>query len=188
MLQEELDVLLESTKESMDQSIEHLQNELVKVRTGKASPAMVSSLLVSYYGNPTPLSQVANISNADSRSLVIQPWEKTLLAPIEKAIFEANLGLTPQNDGEVVRINIPPLTEERRKDLVKKAKSLGEETKVSLRNVRRDTMEYLKKAAKEGLPEDIEKRTEGEVQTLTDNFVQKVEQMVEQKEKDIMTI
>ncbi len=188
MLQEELDILIETAKESMAQSIVHLQNELVKVRTGKASPNMVNSLLVEYYGNPTPLNQVANVSNADARSLMIQPWEKTMLAPIEKAIFEANLGLTPQNDGEVIRINIPPLTEERRKELVKKAKALGEETKVSLRNVRRDAMEHLKKAAKEGLPEDIEKRKEGEVQEMTDEFVNKVDRMVDTKEKDIMKI
>jgi len=188
MLQEELDILIESAKESMEQSIGHLQNELVNVRTGKASPNMVNSLLVEYYGNPTPLNQVANVSNADARSLMIQPWEKTMLAPIEKAIFEANLGLTPQNDGEVIRINIPPLTEERRKELVKKAKALGEETKVSLRNARRDAMEHLKQAAKEGLPEDIEKRKEGDVQEMTDRYVSKVDQMVEVKEKDIMKI
>lgn len=175
-------------QELMDQSIEHLHKELKKISTGKASTNMLDGIFVEYYGAPTPLNQVANVSIADSRSLAIQPWEKNMLGPIEKAIFEANLGVTPQNDGEFVRINIPPLTEERRKDLVKKVKSLGEDAKVSVRNARRDAMEHIKKAVKEGFPEDAGKSREQEVQNLTDKHIEMIDKTVEVKEKDIMTV
>jgi ribosome recycling factor len=185
---EEVEKYVTDAKALMQHSIEHLQKELQKVRTGKASPSMVSELIVPYYGNPTPMNQVANISSLDARTLVIQPWEKNMLAPIEKAIFEANLGITPQNDGEVVRLSIPPLTEERRKNLVKQIKSLGEEAKVSLRNARHKAMDQVKKAIKEGYPEDAGKRTENEIQELTDSFSKKVDKLVETKETDIMTI
>ena len=189
-MQEDIDIdeQLEMTSILMDDSIKHLEQELVKIRAGKASPAMVSGLRVPYYGSETPITQVANITAADSRSLIIQPWEKSMLQPIEKAIFEANLGVTPQNDGEIIRINIPPLTEERRRDLVKQVKALAEDTKVSIRNVRRDAMEAIRKAVKEGYPEDAGKRAEDQVQKMTDQHIERVEQKVEAKEKDIMTI
>jgi ribosome recycling factor len=188
MLSEEVNSHVAYAEELMDQAIEHLNKELVKVRAGKASPAMLDGLLVSYYGTPTPMNQVANISTSDARTLVIQPWEKSMLGPIEKAIFEANLGVTPQNDGEVVRIAIPPLTEERRKDLVKKAKALGEEAKVSVRNARRDAMEHIKKAVKNGYPEDAGKSKEQNVQSLTDKYSEKIDHLIEVKEKDILTV
>lgn len=179
---------IDHARELMDQSVEHLQKELVKISTGKASTSMLEGIFVDYYGAPTPLNQVANVSIADTRTLVIQPWEKNMLAPIEKAIFEANMGVTPQNDGEVVRINIPPLTEERRKDLVKKVKALGEDAKVSVRNARREAMDQIKKAVKEGFPEDAGKSKEDEVQKLTDKHIENIDRTVEAKEKDIMTV
>ena len=187
-MHDDVDSILPETKMSMDMSIEHLEKELLKVRTGKANPAMVGGLMVEYYGSPTPLNQVANVSIADARTLIIQPWEKTMLAPIEKSIFEANLGVTPQNDGEIVRITIPPLTEERRKDLVKRANSLGEDAKISIRNARRDAMESVKKEVKDGYPEDAGKRLEDKIQQLTNDYTDKIDQMLKAKEKDIMTI
>lgn len=185
---EEINMHLEEAQENMDHSIDHLKKELAKISTGKASPALVQDILVPYYGTPTPLNQVANVNSSDARTLVIQPWEKSMLAPIEKAIFEANLGVTPQNDGELIRIIIPPLTEERRKELAKQAKALGEESKVSVRNVRRDIMDVIKKAVKEGYPEDEGKRLEDRVKQMTDGHTGKVDELVEKKEKDIMTI
>lgn len=185
---EDIQVYVEEADEMMDKSVEHLRGELAKISTGKATPAVVKDLLAPYYGTPTPISQVANISAADSRTIVIQPWEKNMLAPIEKSIFEANIGVTPMNDGEVIRLSFPPLTEERRRDLVKRAKHLGEEAKVSVRNVRRDAMEHLKKAVKDGFPEDAGKRLEDEVQALTDKHVKTIEHVLEVKEKDIMTV
>lgn len=185
---EDANQFVESAELLMSGSIEHLQKELIKVRAGKANPAMVSDLLVPYYGSPTPVNQVANVSTSDSRTIVIQPWEKSMLSPIERSIFEANLGVTPQNDGEVIRISIPPLTEERRRDLVKSAKGLGEDAKVSIRNARRDAMEHVKKAVKDGFPEDMGKRLESNIQELTDSFAEKVDKLVTAKEKEIMTI
>lgn len=185
---EEIEIILESTKESMDDSIEHLRKELQKISTGKATPMMVDGLFVEYYGAPTPLNRVANVNVADARTLVIQPWEKTLIGAIERAIFEANLGVTPQNDGEVVRIIIPPLTQERRKDLVKKAKSLGEEAKVSLRNARRDAIKEVKDTVKSGVPEDVGKDKEAEIDDITKTYSNKCDDLVKVKEKDIMTI
>lgn len=187
-MEEELMMIMEMTKEGMDKSIKHLLQELQKVRAGKASPDMISGVMVDYYGTPTPLKQVANVTASDSKTLSIQPWEKTMLAPIEKAIFEANIGLTPMNDGEFVRINIPPLTEERRRDLVKRVKALGEEAKISLRNVRRDGMDGVKSAVKDGYPEDQGKRKEEEVQNLTNTFSKKVEELLATKEKEVMTV
>jgi ribosome recycling factor len=188
MEQEEIQMHMEEANELMDHSIEHLRKELGKISTGKATPNMVKDLKVDYYGAPTPMSQVSNISISDVRTLVIQPWEKSMLAPIEKSIFEANLGVTPQNDGEVVRIIIPPLTEERRKQLAKQAKGLAEDTKVSIRNVRRDAMEIIKKAVKDGYPEDAGKRLEDEVQKMTDLHTKKADDVYQAKEKDILTI
>ncbi len=188
MQAEEVNQYISHAEDLMEHAMDHLQKELTKVRAGKASTAMLEGLMVSYYGNPTLISQVANISTSDARTLVIQPWEKNMLGPIEKAIFEANIGITPQNDGEVVRLSIPPLTEERRKEMVKKAKGLGEDAKVSIRNARRDGMEHIKKAVKNGFPEDMGKAKEAEIQKMTDNFIVKIDHFIEAKEKDIMTV
>ncbi|MBK7409441.1 MAG: ribosome recycling factor [Saprospirales bacterium] len=188
MLQEELDLLMEETKEGMSLALEHLQKELTHVKAGKATPAMVDGLKVSYYGTPTLLNQVSNVTTSDAKTLVIQPWEKTMLSVIEKAIFEANLGVTPMNDGEVIRLVIPPLTEERRRDLVKRVKSFGEEAKVGLRSVRHKSMDAIKKAVKDGYPEDAGKRLEGNVQQMVDDFSKKIDLMTEAKEKEIMTV
>jgi len=175
-------------KELMDKSVDHLQIELAKIRAGKANVGMVSGLLVDYYGTPTALTQVANVSTPDSKTIAIQPWEKKLLGDIEQAIFAANLGLTPMNDGEFVRISIPPLTEERRKDLVKQARSAVEESKVGLRNARQKLMDQIKKEVKDGYPEDAGKRKEGEVEGLVKEYVSKIEKIFESKEKDILTV
>ena len=185
---DEVNEYIEMAKEAMDDAIEHLQKELIKVRTGKASPSMLSGILVPYYGSQTPLNQVSNVGTSDAKTLVIQPWEKSMLAPIEKAIFEANLGLTPQNDGETIRINIPALTEERRKELVKRAKALGEDTKVSTRQARRDAMDIIKKAVKDGFPEDAGRRKEQEVDDMVHKYGDKIDALIAAKEKDIMTI
>lgn len=179
---------LEETKMLMEESIEHLERELIKIRTGKASPAMLSGIMVSYYGVPTPINQTANIGTEDSRTLTIQPFDKSNLGNIEKAIFEANLGLTPQNDGDLIRIGIPPLTEERRRELAKKVKSEGEEAKISIRNARRDAMEAVRKEVKDGYPEDAGKRMEEKVQGWTDSFINKVDEVVDNKEREVMTI
>lgn len=172
----------------MDGAIEHLNEELQKVRTGKASPTMLSSLMVSYYGSPTPLSQVANLGTSDARTITIQPWEKNMLGPIEKAIFEANLGLTPMNNGDIIMINVPPLTEERRKQFVKMVKAEGETAKISVRNARRDAMEAIKKEVKNGYPEDAGKRMEDEVQKFTDGYSKKIDSIVAAKEEELMTV
>ncbi len=172
----------------MEQALEYLGSELNKVRTGKAAPAMVSSLMVDYYGTPTPMNQVANVGTSDSKTITIQPWEKSMLGPIERAIFEANLGLTPMNDGELVRISIPPLTEERRKDLVKHIKTLGEDAKVSIRNTRQKLMDIVKREVKDGFPEDAGKRKEAEIQQLVKVYSAKVDEVIDAKETDVMTI
>ncbi|MBX2871641.1 MAG: ribosome recycling factor [Saprospiraceae bacterium] len=183
-----MEEIMEMAKLDMDAAIEHLQNELVKVRTGKASASMLGGIVVSYYGTPTPLNQVSNISASDSRTLNIQPWEKNMLGPIEKAIFEANLGITPQNNGEMVILNIPPLTEERRKELVKKSKSLAEDSKVGVRQARRDAIDEIKKEVKNGFPEDAGKKKEEEVQELTNKYTAKIDNLIKAKEADIMKI
>ena len=175
-------------KAEMEKAIEHLRSELLKIRAGKASPSMLNGIKVEYYGNPTPLTQVANIGTPDSKTISIQPWEKSMLGPIEKAIFEANLGLTPMNDGEFVRIIIPPLTEDRRKQMVKQAKSLCEDAKVSLRSSRHKMIDFIKKEVKDGYPEDAGKKRESEVQDMTNNFGKSIEQILDAKEKDIMTV
>ncbi|MFZ4543513.1 MAG: ribosome recycling factor [Saprospiraceae bacterium] len=179
---------MDMTRDAMEHSIEHLGKELSKVRTGKASPSMISDMLVEYYGTPTPLSQVANIASADARTLTIQPWEKSMLRHIENAIFEANLGVTPQNDGEIVRLSFPPLNEERRREMVKKAKHIGEETKVGIRNHRREAMEEIKKAVKNGYPEDSGKAKEAIIQDMTNKYSEKVDALLVSKEKEIMSV
>lgn len=188
-MEEDVILIVEAAEESMQAAIEHLHKEFIKVRTGKASTAMLDGLLVKYYGSPTPLKQVANVTTSDARTIVIQPWEKSTLGEIEKAIFEANFGITPQNDGELIRLTIPPLTEERRRQLVKQVKHLGEEAKVSIRNARRDAMNDIRKEVKDNhYPEDAGKRRENEVQELTDKYIAKIDKLVEAKEEDIMTV
>lgn len=188
MVSDEVDMAMEIAREGMELAVEHLNSELVKIRTGKAAPAMLNGLLVEYYGSPTPLNQVANVGTSDARTITIQPWEKKMLAAIEQSIFAANLGLTPMNDGEIIRINIPPLTEERRKLLAKQAKHLGEEGKISLRSNRHKAMDAIKKAVKDGYPEDAGKRKEDEVDKLVHEYSDKIDRVVEVKEKDIMTV
>lgn len=187
-MNEDIQFILDNTKEQMEKALNHLESELVKVRAGKASPTMLESISVDYYGTRTPLSQVANVNTADARTLVIQPWEKSMLTPIEKAIMAANLGLNPQNDGVLIRILVPALTEERRKDLVKKAKAEAENGKVVLRTLRKEANEELKKLLKNGTPEDEVKSAETLVQNLTDGFVVKCDKHLEVKEKEIMTV
>ncbi len=180
--------ILDNTKNLMEKAISHLELELQKVRAGKANPAMLENVMVDYYGSKVAISNTASVNSQDSRTLIIQPWEKSMLTPIEKAIQMANLGFNPQNDGVIIRIMVPPLTEERRKDLTKAAKSLGEDAKVGIRNVRKDAMEQVKKLQKDGLPEDVAKDSETKIQTLTDTHVSKVDKHIEQKEKEIMTV
>ncbi len=179
---------LEEAKEHMNKAVDHVENELTKIRAGKASPQMLDGIVVDYYGNPTPLTQVANVNTPDARTIVVQPWEKNMIPVIEKAITDANLGINPQNDGSVIRLNVPPLTEERRKDLVKKVKAEGEAGKVAVRNIRKDVNEKIKKLQKEGVSEDEVKVGEAEVQKLTDSFILKIDKHIEVKEKDIMTV
>lgn len=188
MQDEELQMHIDEAKDLMEKAIDHLKKELSKISTGKASPLMLEGIMVDYYGSPTPLNQVANVGTSDSRTITVKPWEKAMLAPIEKSIFEANLGLTPQNDGEVIRINIPTLTEDRRKELAKRAKGLGEESKVGVRAARRDAMDAIKKAVKEGYPEDSGKDREDEIQAMTNSYNEKIDSLVTAKEEAIMHI
>ena len=187
-MNEEVKMFMDEARELMQNAIDHLENDLAMIRAGKANPKILNDVLVDYYGSPTPLAQVANITVPDPRTIAVQPWEKNMLAPIQKAIMNANLGFNPDNNGEIVRINVPPLTEERRKELVKQSKGVGENAKVSIRNARRDAIDTFKKMVKDGLPEDAAKDAETEVQKITDNFNKKVDEILAQKEKDIMTI
>lgn len=179
---------LEDCKEKMAKAVTHTESELTKIRAGKANPSMLDGINVDYYGSATPLSQVSNINTTDARTIIIQPWEKNLLGTIEKAIIDSNIGLNPQNDGSIIRLVVPPLTEERRRDLVKKAKEETEKGRVSIRNIRKDTNESIKKLKNDGASEDEIKVGEGEVQKLTDLYIAKVDQLAELKEKDIMTV
>ena len=185
---DDLSFILEEGKDSMTKAIDHLEAELVKIRAGKANPTMLDGIIVDYYGNPTPINQVGNISAMDARTISIQPWEKNMLQPIERAIIAANIGINPQNDGNIIRLFLPPLTEERRKDLTKTARSLGEDAKIAIRNLRKESMEAIKGLKKHGLPEDEAKDGETKIQTLTDANVTKVDKHIEQKEKEIMTV
>ncbi|MDX5319958.1 MAG: ribosome recycling factor [Bacteroidota bacterium] len=185
---DEIKQILDSTRSGMDKAIGHLNSELAKIRAGKASPAMLEGLSVDYYGAMTPLNQAANVSTPDARTLVIQPWDKTLISSIERAIMESNLGLNPQNDGEVIRLNVPPLTEERRKQLVKTAKSETENSKVAIRNIRKESNEKVKRLQKDGLAEDLAKDAEVSIQQITDQFIAKVDEIASVKEKEIMTV
>lgn len=180
--------VLDDARAHMDKAIEHCENEIAKIRAGKAMPSMLDGIMVDYYGTPTPLSQVGNVNTPDARTLVVQPWEKTLLQAIEKAIMDANIGLNPQNDGTIIRLNVPPLTEERRRDLVKKVKEEAEKGRIAIRNIRKDANEKIKKLKSEGVSDDEMKTGEGEVQKLTDTYILKVDKEAENKEKDIMTV
>ena len=185
---ETVDSIIQQGSAQMDLAIDHLKKELTKIRTGKASTGILEGMLVDYYGNSTPLQQVANVGIADARTITIQPWEKSMLAKIEHAIFAANLGVTPMNDGEIIRISIPPLTEERRRDLVKQAKTMGEEAKVALRHARHKIIDFIKKEMKDGFPEDIGKRKEAEIDKMLHNHSETIDHLITSKEKDIMTV
>lgn len=187
-MNEEIEIIMEETTERMEGTINHLEAELSKLRAGKATPTLLDGITVDYYGVNTPLNQVSNINTPDAKSVIVQPWEKTMLGPIEKAILAANIGLTPINNGEIIRINVPPLTEERRTQLVKMVKNEGESAKISIRNSRKWANDELKKLLKEGLPEDDEKTAEDNVQELTNKYIEKVDEVVEAKETDIMTV
>ncbi len=187
-MSESLEGIINDVSEHMKKAILHLEVEISKIRAGKATPQIVDGIFVEYYGNPTPLQQVANVMVADARTLSIQPWEKNMLGPIEKAIMAANIGLTPQNDGTYIRLFLPPLTEERRKDLVKRVFAEGEHAKVAIRNIRRDHIEHVKKLQKDGLSEDIAKDGEGRIQGITDKNILQVDQHCKDKEKEIMTV
>lgn len=187
-MNEEVQLLLDDAVEKMEKALKHLSDELVKLRAGKASPSMLDGIYIDYYGTQTPLQQVASINTPDARSIVIQPWEKKVISAIEKAIFAANIGMTPSNNGETVRLNIPPLTEDRRKGLVKQVKVEGENAKISIRNTRREVIEEFKKMGKNGLPEDMEKDAEDMAQKMTDKYYKKVDEILAKKEAEIMTV
>ncbi|EAY28836.1 ribosome recycling factor [Microscilla marina] len=187
-MEEEIQMYLAEAKELMDKAVQHTNHELNKIRAGKAMPNMLDSIQVDYYGAPTPLNQVASVTAPDARTLMIRPFEKSVIAGIEKAIRDSDLGLNPQNDGENIRINIPALTEERRKQLVKQVKQEIESGKVSIRNVRKDTNNSLKDLQKEGASEDEVKRAEESVQKLTNDFTNKVDDLYEKKETELMTV
>ena len=185
---EEINLILDDSKQAMEKSIIHLNLELGKIRAGRANPSMLDSVKVDYYGSLTPLSQISNISTLDSRTLTIQPWEKAMLEDITKTIMNANLGLNPQNNGEVILISVPVLTEERRIDLVKRSKAEGEQAKISIRSQRKDANEMIRNLKEEGLSEDEIKTSEEEIQKLTDLFTRKVDELVDLKEADIMKV
>ena len=185
---EELDLIKMDTESTMKKAISHLEAELVKIRAGKANPNMLDGIVAEYYGSPTPISQIANISVLDARTISVQPWERNMLQPIERAIIASNIGINPQNDGNFIRLFLPPLTEERRKELVKRCNAEGENGKVSIRNIRRDSIEQIKKLQKDGLSEDAAKEAEIEMQELTNRFITLIEKHLEAKEKEIMVV
>ena len=187
-MNEDAQLVYEMAQEHMEKAVEHLDNELIRIRAGKANVHILDGVLVDYYGTPTPLNQVSNISTPDAKTIMIQPWEKSMIDPIEKALMQSNVGITPGNNGEVIRLVIPQLTEERRRDLTKKVKNEGENAKVSIRNSRREANDEYKQMQKDGLSEDETKTAEDQIQKLTDEFTEKVEKIVVAKEEDIMTI
>jgi ribosome recycling factor len=187
-MSEDIDQIISTSDDQMKKAISHLEAELVKIRAGKANPQMVDGIVVDYYGSPTPISQIGNISVMDARTLSIQPWEKNMLQPIERAIIAANIGINPQNDGNIIRLFLPPLTEERRRELVKKCQAEGEHSRVSIRSIRRDAIENIKKLQKNGLSEDIAKDAETNMQNLTDKFISAIEKHLGSKEKEIMSV
>jgi ribosome recycling factor len=184
----DIKTVLASAKEQMEKTINHLESDLGKIRAGKANPQMLDNIMVDCYGSKSPLSSTASVNTQDSRTLLIQPWDKSMLTPIEKAIHAANLGFNPQNDGVLIRIVVPPLTEDRRKDLVKNSKSAGEDAKVSLRNIRKESIDKIKALQKAGLPEDEAKQGEAGMQKIIDEYSTKCDKHLEQKEKEILTV
>jgi len=187
-MSDDVTLILEDAQDSMQKALNHLETELIKIRAGKATPQMLDGLTVDYYGSLTPLNQVGNVSVMDARTLTIQPWEKNMLQPIERSIIAANLGVTPQNDGNIIRLFMPPLTEERRKEFVKRANGEGEQSKVSVRSIRREAIENIKKLQKDGLSEDEAKDAEKRMQDLTDKFIALVDKHLAAKEKEIMSV
>lgn len=180
--------ILDGAKAKMNDAVKFLEEDLKTYRAGKANPLVFNNIMVDYYGSETPVPQVASVTTPDAKTIMIQPWEKKMIPVIEKAIMDANIGLTPQNNGESIRCTVPPLTEDRRKELIKKVKTAGENSKIVIRNARRDAIEALKKAQKEGLPEDVQKDYEQNTQKETDNYVKKVDELCTAKEKEIMTV
>ncbi|HEX2683281.1 MAG TPA: ribosome recycling factor [Ferruginibacter sp.] len=187
-MSEEINKIISDTQSAMTKALNHLEAELIKIRAGKANPNMLDGINADYYGNPTPINQIANISVLDARTISVQPWEKNMLQAVERAIIMANIGINPQNDGNIIRLFLPPLTEERRKELVKRCNAEGEHAKVAVRNIRRDAIEGIKKLQKDGLSEDISKDAEKEAQDLTDKYISLVEKHLEAKEKEIMAV
>ncbi len=185
-MNEEIQFILDTAKEAMDNAIKHLEKQLVNIRAGKASPSMLGSVMVDYYGSQTPLSQVANVNTPDGRTITVQPWEKSMLQEIERGIAYANLGFNPMNNGETIIINVPPLTEERRRNLAKQAKAETEDAKISVRTARKDAMNDVKKS--EDISEDLKKNAEIDIQQMTDDYVKKIDDVFENKEKEIMTV
>lgn len=185
-MNEEIQFILDTAKESMANALTHLEKQLSNIRAGKASPSMLGSVMVDYYGSQTPLSQVANVNTPDGRTITVQPWEKSMLQEIERGIMIANLGFNPMNNGDTIIINVPPLTEERRKDLAKQAKSEAEDAKVGIRNARKDANNDIKKS--EDASEDIQKNAVIDVQEMTDSYVKKVDEILSKKETEIMTV
>ncbi|MGI8581064.1 MAG: ribosome recycling factor [Chitinophagaceae bacterium] len=185
---DDLSFILEEGKDSMTKAINHLEAELVKIRAGKANPSMLDGIMVDYYGNLTQINQVGNISAMDARTISIQPWEKNMMQPIERAIIAANIGINPQNDGNIIRLFLPPLTEERRKEMVKRSNAEGEQAKVAVRSIRREGIEQIKKLQKDGLSEDQAKDSETEIQEMTDKFIVLIEKHLTAKEKEIMSV
>src|SRR3978361_199741 len=184
----DLPSVINDGESAMKKAISHLETELTKIRAGKASPTMLDGIMVDYYGNSTPIGQVGNISVMDARTLSIQPWEKNMLQPIERAITAANIGINPQNDGNIIRLYLPPLTEERRKELVKRCNGEGEQAKIAVRNIRRESIEHIKKLQREGVSEDAAKDAETEMQQITDSFISLVEKHLTLKDKEIMAV
>ena len=183
---EELQFILDTTKEAMDAALKHLEKQLANIRAGKASPSMLGSVMVDYYGSQTPLQQVANVNTPDGRTITVAPWEKSMLQEIERSIMIANLGFNPMNNGETIIINVPPLTEERRRDLAKQAKAEAEDAKVGVRNARKDANNEIKKL--DEISEDLQKNAEADVQEMTDYHVKRVDDIFQVKEKEIMTV
>lgn len=184
-MNEDIDFILDSTKEAMENAITHLEKQFANIRAGKASPAMLGSVMVNYYGAPTPLAQVANVNTPDGRTIAVQPWEKKMLQEIEKGIQVANLGFNPMNNGDIIIINVPPLTGERRRDLAKQAKAEAEDAKIGVRSARKEANTEIKKL---DISEDLQKSIEQDVQQLTDKYVKKIDEAFDLKEKEIMTV
>ena len=185
---EDIEFYIEHARELMEKSLQHTHGSMAKIRAGKAMPNMLDGIMVEYYGNPAPINQVASVNSQDARTLVIKPWEKGIISEIERSIINSDLGLNPQNDGELIRINIPALTEERRVELVKHARNEAEHGRVGIRNIRKDANDHLKKLLKEHVSEDAVRLAEDEIQKLTDQFISKIEDILKKKEEDIMTV